>query len=227
MASNPSEGVTALNVDGSALVVEPGRTEGMTVARATVGFANQVWSFREAEGDFEARLNDTGLTEYKGFRYDSYDCSIEIDGAPKDLRLTDEQQRIFFDAKFATAYVNHEDGWETHYSWAFGKPFEAKRGWRRLRIENGFLISYWPEAWGDPLTGKNADWLRGGYMTIVPDTVAPATATPPASTSPATSPQSAATAAIRPPTNNTPTPVSADARSHGAPTTQTDDNAGK
>lgn len=48
--------------------------------------------------------------------------------------------------------------------------------------------------------------------------VAQATATPQDSTSPATSPQSAATAAIRPPTNTTPTPVSADARSHKAPT---------
>lgn len=37
MASNPSEGVTALNVDGSVIVDESGRTEGMTVARAMGG----------------------------------------------------------------------------------------------------------------------------------------------------------------------------------------------
>jgi hypothetical protein len=118
---------------------------------------------------------------YDGMGGDWYDNSIELYNCAPGLRLTEEMQKVLFDEGFSVAYVNHTDGWETHYNW--GKEFEKERGWRRRWVhsptatttnvlgkvveasDRGYYeISYWPTGW----QGQE-DWLTTGYMRIVPD----------------------------------------------------------
>lgn len=134
-------------------------------------FSKVMFAYHKAESDFEDALVEAGFGEFEGVSGDHYDNSIEIHKVGNAARLNEAAQRVVFDAGFSKAYVNHEDGWETHYNWKQGEPFTAQRGWRRLRREGGFDISYWPEGWGDPKTGRCAEWLSNGYMRIVPEEV--------------------------------------------------------
>ena len=47
-----------------------------------------------------------------------------------DARLTEAQQKIIYDAGFSIAYVNHTNGWETHYNWKRTEEFKPHDGWR-------------------------------------------------------------------------------------------------
>lgn len=132
-------------------------------------FSETMFGFHTAESDFEDALVDAGFGQFERIGGDHYDNSIEFYGVENGARLTDAAQRIVFEAGFSKAYLNHEDLWETHYNWDQRNPFAAHRGWRRLRREGGFDISYWPEGWGDPTTGKCAEWLTSGYMRIIPE----------------------------------------------------------
>lgn len=151
-------------------------------------FADIAYDFDLARSRFEAALDDVGV-QFEDLGWDHYDDSLEVIGAPDDLRLTEAAQRVIFDAGFSKVFVNHASGWETHYSWGPGE-FKPHRGWRRRYVPDptatttnvivgapnpGYTeISYWPEGWGDPETGTCAEWLRTGYMRIVPDPLAPA-----------------------------------------------------
>lgn len=144
-------------------------------------FASQWWDFLRSkaawEDDFSELLSDG--EDFDRLGTDDYDASLEIIGASNDWRLTDRQQRYLANAGFHKVYVNHEDGWETHYGLRGELP---ARGWRRRYVSDPstttdrvvlgepnpgyYEISYWPEGWNTPAT---ADWLSTGYMRIVPD----------------------------------------------------------
>lgn len=122
-------------------------------------FAEIFFKYRSAVDDFEEELADLGVS-FSRLGCDDYDTSLEIYEAQNDCRLSDECQIFIYKSGFIKVYVNHRDGWETHYTWTDGTPV---RGWRRLRREGGFDISFWPEQW------TKTEWLENGYMRIVPD----------------------------------------------------------
>lgn len=163
-------------------------------------FADMIWAFEYAQGDFEMDLEGVGLKLYEHYHrigWDHYDCSIELYGVKDDVRLTPAQQNVIWDAGFIKCYVNHKDGWETHYHWTSedikamsdGKPFISKRGWRRRWVDDPqakttrsvgaqvapdnagyYEISYWPPGWG----AQTAEgWKDSGFMRVVPDPLDP------------------------------------------------------
>jgi hypothetical protein len=139
--------------------------------------ADAMFAYHFAEAEFEDTLAESGF-EYDKLGGDHYDNSVEFYGVPPDARLNEQQQKMVFDAGFSIAYLNHTDGWETHYSRRDGE-IKACRGWRRRYVSDPaakttnviagppnpgyFEISYWPEGW------KQKEWLDTGYMRIVPD----------------------------------------------------------
>jgi len=78
---------------------------------------------------FEDDLYEAGA-EFEKSGYDSYDNSVELYDVPPDHRLPEAAQKIIHAAGFSIAYVNHTDGWETHYSVDPAKPFAVKEVWR-------------------------------------------------------------------------------------------------
>jgi hypothetical protein len=146
--------------------------------------ANRLFDVHEAEGELEDALEASGA-QFKRLSWDSYDCSVELYDVPPEHRLSEASQRAVYDAGFAIAFVNHTDGWETHYRWDRREPFSVKRGWRRRWVEDPaatttrsigarvtpensgyYEISYWPDSWGDD---DKHGWRASGYMRIVPD----------------------------------------------------------
>lgn len=138
-------------------------------------FSAVMFEYHRARSAFEGALVEIGFEQYAAIRGDDYDGSIEFDEVAPSARLDDTAQRLIFDAGFLRAFLNHTDGWETHYSWRAGPvdatPFRPDHGWRRKELQEPqrFLISHWPKSWGDPETGPCAQWLRSGYMTVVPE----------------------------------------------------------
>lgn len=124
-------------------------------------FADAAFKFSWIKNAFEDRLQELlAPFDYDEIGWDSYDGSLEICKVHDDARLSIEAQKFIAESGFSKVYVNHLDGWETHYGW--GAEFKPQRGWRRKRTEKGFMISYWPE-------GLPMGWKDTGYMTIVPD----------------------------------------------------------
>lgn len=119
---------------------------------------------QQAESFLEDALEESGL-DYCGMRNDTYDNSLELDQVGNDERLNEAQQRLIYDQGFGKCFVNHKNGWETHYTW--GKVYEVQKGWRRKWVgdaQNGhWEISYWPEGWGEDIRG----WQARGYMVVV------------------------------------------------------------
>jgi hypothetical protein len=160
-------------------------------------FAEQWWKFRNAKYDWEDRLGHMLSADYgkewdfDDISTDEYDCSLEIQKVSPHVRLSEAVQRLIWEAGFGRVYVNHSDGWQTHYNWSQDKPPPA-RGWRRRYVSDPaasttnviagepnpgyYEISYWPEGWSGPGT---KDWLATGYMRIVPDPLDPYAATAP------------------------------------------------
>lgn len=140
---------------------------------ADEGFAGAWWDWQIRKATFEDRLGDVlEPFDYDRIGGDDYDNSLEIMGCDNDLRLTEAAQRFIIRSGFSKCYVNHNDGWETHYSWR-NEDAAPVRGWRRRRTDKGFEISYWPERWDSPQT---ANWLASGYMTVVGDPLGTAAA---------------------------------------------------
>lgn len=142
-----------------------------SVARAKAAYDAAYPAFKEA-------LAVAGFTGYSRIGFDDYDCSIEFYDVDNDARLSASAQEVVFKAGFVKAYVNHQDIWQTHYSWNWREPFTPARGWRRRWVddpqskntrgagENGYFeISYWPQGWGE----GTENWINDGYMRIVPD----------------------------------------------------------
>ena len=141
----------------------------------SVKFSETIWAFESAQYDFEEALEKVGV-EFERLGWDHYDNSVELYGVGDDVRPV-PAQRVVRAAGFSTAYVNHENGWETHYSWS-GEEFVPCRGWRRHMVHDvepgpsgviGFSkmrISYWPESWR---ASQLKEDLRSGKIEIVPD----------------------------------------------------------
>jgi len=91
-------------------------------------FAEVAFEMQYAQAHFEDALVDAGIDDFTELGWDDYDCSLEIYGVPDNVRLNEAQQKLIFDAGFATVYVNHKDGSETHYNW-HRQEFKADRGW--------------------------------------------------------------------------------------------------
>lgn len=150
-----------------------------------MSFADDWWAFLSAKSMWEDDFIDltTDGEDYDRLETDSYDGSLEIRGATDDWRLSEEQQRFLFGAGFSKIYVNHKDGWETHYGASVALPV---RGWRRRYVSDAavetdrvvmgqpdpgyYEISFWPSGWDSAGT---KDWLATGYMRIVPDALDP------------------------------------------------------
>lgn len=148
-------------------------------------FASSIWEFQRKQCDFEEALEEAGFVSgehYKRIGWDEYDCSIEFHGVKNDARLSAELQRIIYNGGFIKAYVNHEDGWETHYTWK-GGHFEPVRGWRRHMVHedtpsaSGVImfkkmkISYLPDTWRSTQLERD---LSAGKIEIVPGPLEPA-----------------------------------------------------
>jgi hypothetical protein len=132
----------------------------------TSGFAGKAFAFLVEQSEFEDALSELlgEQNEYEKIGWDYYDSSLEIYGLTDACRLSDEAQRFISGQGFVKVYLNHLNGWETHYTWNL--PFEAVSGWRRKRTQDGFEINYWPKAWNTPVA---LEWLKTGYMKIVGD----------------------------------------------------------
>jgi hypothetical protein len=133
------------------------------------GFAERMFAYHRDEMNFTDALCDADFGDYNHISGDYYDCSIEFKQVENDARMGEAAQRLCHAAGFHKAYVNHKDGWETHYSWNPAMPFKPARGWRRRYVTDPtasttnqvgadepehrgyYEISYWPEGWGQPV----------------------------------------------------------------------------
>lgn len=144
--------------------------------------AEKWWSLQSTESTIEDGMMEAGLDDWSKIGGDPYDNSIEVYGVAPDIRFSAAiLDWLLVACGFSKVYVNHVDGWETHYSTG------NRRGWRRRYVSdpsatttnviagpqnNGYFeVSYYPE--GFPPT-----WLETGYMRIVPDPFDPALPTP-------------------------------------------------
>jgi len=151
-----------------------------------MNFAEMMFAYATAETEFSHAMVGAGFGDYTHAGGDEYDYSIEFYGVGNDARMNDIQQRVVFDAGFAKTYVNHKDGWQTHYTWDRRKPFKPTRGWRRYMEHDaepgpggviGFSvmkISYWPDSW---VGSRLEQDLAAGKIVIVPDAMEPAVGT--------------------------------------------------
>lgn len=150
--------------------------------RAVDGFSDKMFAYYQEEMNFTDAMCEAGFGEYASISGDYYDCSIEFIKVENDARMPEAAQRLCHSAGFVKAYVNHKDGWETHYNWNPTEPFKMARGWRRRYVSDPdaattnvvagkpnpgyYEISFWPEGWsGD----RTKEWLSSGYMRVVPD----------------------------------------------------------
>lgn len=148
------------------------------------GFAEKMFAYHRDEMNFTDALCEAGFGDFNRVSGDYYDGSIEFMTVDNEARMPAEAQRLCHSAGFCKAFVNHKDGWETHYSWNPAQSFKPSRGWRRRYVTDPnaqttnqigaddpehrgyFEISYWPEGWNSPRT---KEWLNSGYMRVVPD----------------------------------------------------------
>ena len=136
-------------------------------------FSDAAYAFDSQRSDFEESLGE--LVDFERIGWDHYDNSIEIYEVPPDTRLSEVAQDFLREAGFGIAYVNHSDGWETHYSKLQNGP---TKGWRRRWVSDKsattdrqagggdpgyYEISEWPATWGE----TTKDWLNNGYMRVV------------------------------------------------------------
>lgn len=122
-------------------------------------FANVAFDFYDAGFEFTDMILDIDENfEFSKTAYDKYDCSIEFYDVSSSWVMSELIQRIIFDAGFKKAYINHKDGWQTHYT--FGTEFLAIKGWRRLMKDGHVYVDEFPETWPK-------EWLESGYVILV------------------------------------------------------------
>lgn len=73
---------------------------------------------------------------WSDFGYDYYDESLEIYGINNDTRLTEAEALKLLDLGFGIIYVNHKDGFETHYSRS------NLTGWRTTEARHRGIIDH-------------------------------------------------------------------------------------
>jgi hypothetical protein len=129
-----------------------------------MALAERLFDGGDAETELIEALQTAGVP-FERLGWDWYDISLELHGVPADYRLSEAAQRVVHEAGFAKVYVNHEDKWETHYSFHAGGPFEASKGWRvsypHKRGESGPGI--WVEA---DVPSWPREWFTSGYAVV-------------------------------------------------------------
>lgn len=120
--------------------------------------AEKLFSGSHAKCEMESQLYDAGV-QFDEIGWDYYDCSLEIYGVPADCRLTAAVQKIIYDSGFARVFVNHQDKWETHYTFPREGGFAEVKGWRvsyphKRDDERGGIwveehVPTWPQKWFD------------------------------------------------------------------------------
>jgi hypothetical protein len=135
--------------------------------------ASQWWKLQTVKSKIEGGLEDIDCTRIGG---DYYDNSIEIYGVPADHRLTQRDSDWLKECGFSKIYVNHTDGWETHYS-----PGSIY-GWRRRYVSDPMATTTNVIA-GEPDPGYYETnrfpkgfpekWLETGYFRVVDDPLTP------------------------------------------------------
>lgn len=117
-------------------------------------------------------LLEAGLEDWSEIGTDYYDNSIEIYGVAPDTRLKQEAlDWLIGGCGFSKIYVNHTDGWQTHYG-------SQLPGWRRRYVSDSSAsttnVIAGPENNGYYETNRFPDgfpkeWLETGYFRVVPD----------------------------------------------------------
>lgn len=119
--------------------------------------AERMFDGSEAERELAYLLANAGFEADK-IGHDSYDSSVEFYRIDNEVRLTEKQQKIIWDAGFCIAYVNHKDGWETHYHHN-SKPWR-KRQHKKENADGNIEVEEFPDSWPKK-------WLESGYVKIV------------------------------------------------------------
>ena len=126
--------------------------------------ADKIFTGEDAKVQIEDSLLELGVI-FEDSAFDSYDCSMELYDIPDDQRLSEDAQKVIFDAGFSTVYLNHKNKWETHYNFNSGE-FKAKEGFRvsypekRGEGETGILVEKMIDSWPKK-------WFETGYAVVV------------------------------------------------------------
>jgi hypothetical protein len=117
-------------------------------------FADIYHEYRQAESDFEDKLLSLGVPDWSTIGADDYDSSIELYEVPNDVTLTIEVLQFLSENGFDRCYLNHKNGWQTHYSdmpknpkgWRV-KYIRGDRGTKEILVEE--FLPNWPKHWFD------------------------------------------------------------------------------
>jgi len=127
-----------------------------------MNIAEIFFQFSDAREEFEEQLVQLVGEQFEDIGWDDYDCSLELYKCSPDLRLSLEAFQFIQSAGFSKIYVNHTDGWETHYN----PHSDVSKPWRRKRREDGgFDINFMPQSW-ESVARKDLD---RGYIRVVPE----------------------------------------------------------
>lgn len=137
--------------------------------RKNVMLADRLFDGDRAAADLEDALEEAGAS-FERLGWDHYDCSLELYGSPPDHRLSEQAQRVAHGAGFLKVFVNHTDGWETHYGFRPSEPFAISAGWR---VSRGHKRGGGPTLVEADVPGWPREWFESGAVVIVepsPDT---------------------------------------------------------
>jgi hypothetical protein len=143
----------------------------------TESLASRWQELETVKSQIEDGLLDAGsIDDWKSIGTDYYDNSIEIYGVGPDVRLSQAAvDWLIQGCGFSKIYVNHTDGWETHYG-------KSEVGWRRRYVSDPSAkttnVIAGPENNGYYETNEFPDsfpkeWLASGYFRVVPDPLMP------------------------------------------------------
>lgn len=133
--------------------------------------AERLFDAHHAEGELGDALEKAGV-DFERLGWDYYDTSLEIYDVPSDHRLGGEALLAISYAGFSRVFVNHQDKWETHYSFKDGVPPQETKGWRVSypRKREGNESGIWVE---EDVPGWPRDWFETGYVIIKPPKALP------------------------------------------------------
>ena len=123
--------------------------------------AHAIHDGHSARTELECAFEESGSPDDYRFGFDEYDNSVEIHKVLPEFRLNDAQQALFAEAGFAKVYVNHLDGWETHYSIKDGKCEKPWRVHYHKEMKEGRYIEV-----EEHIPGWPSDWFETGYVRI-------------------------------------------------------------
>lgn len=96
------------------------------------GFLAAAYVFDTEREKLIAKLDELiGGDSYDDIGWDHYDTSLEIHKADNHLALTDEAQTVLFEDGFMKIYINHQDGFNTLYSFRESPPPVKGSKWKR------------------------------------------------------------------------------------------------